>query len=44
MPLLSVEHASKRFGEVAALDDVSLTVDPGEFFALLGRPAAARPR
>ena len=36
MPLLSVEHASKRFGEVAALDDVSLTVDPGEFFALLG--------
>ena len=36
MPLLSVEHASKRFGAVAALDDVSLTVDPGEFFALLG--------
>jgi len=36
MPLLSVEHASKRFGAVVALDDVSLTVDSGEFFALLG--------
>ncbi len=36
MPLLSVEHVSKRFGAVVALDNVSLTVDPGEFFALLG--------
>ena len=36
MPLLSVEQVSKRFGAVVALDNVSLTVDPGEFFALLG--------
>ena len=35
-PLLSIEHASKRFGETVALDDVSLTVGAGEFFALLG--------
>ena len=27
MPLLSVEHASKRFGAVVALDGVSLTVN-----------------
>ncbi|QGM47801.1 ABC transporter ATP-binding protein [Methylocystis heyeri] len=35
-PLLSVEHISKRFGPVAALEDVSLSVGAGEFFALLG--------
>ncbi len=35
-PLLIVEGASKRFGAVVALDDVSLTVGAGEFFALLG--------
>jgi putrescine transport system ATP-binding protein len=35
-PLLSIQGASKRFGAVTALDDVSLTVAAGEFFALLG--------
>lgn len=35
-PLLSVRNLSKRFGAVTALDDVSLDVGPGEFFALLG--------
>jgi putrescine transport system ATP-binding protein len=35
-PLLSVERATKRFGAVAALDDISLDVGAGEFFALLG--------
>jgi putrescine transport system ATP-binding protein len=34
--LLTIEHASKRFGETVALDDVSLSVGAGEFFALLG--------
>ena len=36
VPLLAVERASKRFGSVVALDDVSLDVGSGEFFALLG--------
>ncbi len=35
-PILSVEHVSKRFGAVVALEDVSLEVGEGEFFALLG--------
>ncbi|HTO78797.1 MAG TPA: ATP-binding cassette domain-containing protein, partial [Methylocystis sp.] len=35
-PLLAVERASKRFGPTVALDDVSLEIAPGEFFALLG--------
>jgi putrescine transport system ATP-binding protein len=34
--LLSIRNVSKRFGAVTALDDVSLDVGAGEFFALLG--------
>lgn len=35
-PLLSISHVSKRYGSVVALDDVSLDIARGEFFALLG--------
>ncbi|MBD3860025.1 ABC transporter ATP-binding protein [Bacillus sp. 28A-2] len=33
---IHLEHISQHFGEQIALDDVSLTVDEGEFFSLLG--------
>ena len=33
---VEVRSVSKRFGEVAALDDVSLVIRRGEFFSLLG--------
>jgi putrescine transport system ATP-binding protein len=36
MALLEISGASKRFGAVAAVDQVSLAVEAGEFFALLG--------
>ncbi|BDV34140.1 ABC transporter ATP-binding protein [Methylocystis iwaonis] len=35
-PLLSVEGVSKRYGAVVALDEITLDVGAGEFFALLG--------
>jgi putrescine transport system ATP-binding protein len=35
-PLLRIEGLSKRFGAAAAVDDLSLDIYPGEFFALLG--------
>ena len=35
-PLLHIEALSKRFGEFAAVDQLSLEVFQGEFFALLG--------
>jgi spermidine/putrescine transport system ATP-binding protein len=34
--LINFENVTKRFGKVAAVDNVSLSVQEGEFFALLG--------
>ncbi len=36
MSLLRVENVSKRFGGFTAVDDLSLDIGAGEFFALLG--------
>jgi spermidine/putrescine transport system ATP-binding protein len=35
-PLIRIEGVTKRFGDFAAVDNVSLEVAEGEFFALLG--------
>jgi len=31
-----IEHLTKQFGRTRAVDDVSLTIEPGSFFTLLG--------
>ncbi len=36
MARIVLDHISKQFGNFAAVDQVSLTVEDGEFFALLG--------
>lgn len=41
-PLLSALHMNKRFGALAALDDVSFTLRPGTFHALLGENGAGK--
>ena len=35
-PDIRFDHVSKRFGDVVAVDDVSLSVERGEFFSFLG--------
>jgi ABC-2 type transport system ATP-binding protein len=41
-PLLSAKGVVKRFGDVTALDGVSLDITPGEFFGLLGPNGAGK--
>ncbi|MGL6278714.1 MAG: ABC transporter ATP-binding protein [Gaiella sp.] len=42
MAELRLDGVTKRFGSVTALDDVSLEVADGEFFAVLGPPGAGK--
>jgi spermidine/putrescine transport system ATP-binding protein len=35
-PVIEIERVTKRFGDVAAVDDVTFAIGRGEFFSLLG--------
>jgi len=36
IPAVTVAHVTKRFGAATAVDDVSLEIEPNEFFSILG--------
>lgn len=36
MPAITITHLTKRYGKIAAVDDLSFGVEPGEIFGLLG--------
>jgi ABC-2 type transport system ATP-binding protein len=40
--MIELEHLTKRFGDLVAVQDVCLTVPRGEFFAVLGPNAAGK--
>lgn len=40
--MIELEHIVKKFGELIAVNDLSLTIGRGEFFALLGPNAAGK--
>src|SRR5580692_8997332 len=40
--MIELIHLFKNFGELVAVDDISLTVPRGEFFAVLGPNAAGK--
>src|SRR6201989_921621 len=41
-PVIEVAHLHKAYGPTVAVDDVSLTVRPGEIFGILGRNGAGK--
>ena len=43
-PLIGVRHISKGFGPIAALNDVSLDIIPGEIRGICGEKAPVRVR
>jgi ABC-2 type transport system ATP-binding protein len=40
--MIEVDHLSKKYGELTAVDDVSFTAQPGEIFGLLGPNGAGK--
>jgi len=42
MPAIVIDHISKNFGSLKAVDDVSFDVQPGEIFGLLGPNGAGK--
>jgi ABC-2 type transport system ATP-binding protein len=40
--MIEINHLTKKFGDLVAVDDLNLKVDRGEFFAVLGPNAAGK--
>ena len=40
--MIEVQHVTKRYGSVKALDDISFTADSGEVVGLLGPNGAGK--
>ena len=42
LPILELRHLSKRFGDFAAVDDLTLEIAGGEFLTLLGASGSGK--
>ena len=42
--MIEVQHLTKRYGKIVAVDDLSFSIEPGQILGLLGRTEPARVR
>ncbi len=42
MPMIAVDHLTKKFGDLIAVDDVSFAVEEGTIFGFLGPNGAGK--
>src|SRR5689334_9151958 len=42
MPAVTIEHLAKRFGNIVAVDDISLEIEPGELYGVIGPDGAGK--
>ena len=40
--MLKIEHLTKKFGPFTAVNDVTLSIEPGSFIGLIGRSGAGK--
>ena len=40
--MLRIEHLTKKYGETKAVDDLSLTIQPGEIYGFIGHNGAGK--
>src|ERR1700686_3981731 len=41
-PMVTVEHLVKRYGDLVAVNDISLSIDEGEIFGIIGPNGAGK--
>src|SRR5438552_960557 len=44
MSRIDLRNVGKQFGEAAILNDITLTIDPGEFCVFIGRAIVRKPK
>ena len=42
MARIELDHVTKRFGDIAAVKDVTVTIEDNEFFCFFGPPSSGK--
>lgn len=41
--MINIEHVSKQFGSLQVLEDISINIDQGDIFGIIGQSGAGNP-